>query len=398
MPRKHNRLTPGEVEWAVKDRKSCDINDGDGLYLCISDTGNAVWKFRFKMARRKESRRMGLGAYPAVSLADARAKASHARRLKNDGIDPIEQRRKEREQNLTPLIKHKTFRAAALQFIGKNRSRWNNPKSPQQWRNSLETYAFPKIGSMSVQNLSTEWLALVLQPIWYKKHPTARRVRGRIEAIINYAVKMGWHHGDNPARLRGDLQRILGIRPKTYVLKHNPTLLYREIPTFIHDLRARHALSARALEFLVLTARRTSEVIGSKWSEFNLKDGVWTVPGSRTLEGKTLRVPLSKPALTLLRELPSKRNQFVFPGRTHGHLSNMAMLELLKRMRRSDITVHGFRSTFRAWAHEATKTDNRVIEMSLSHNIAREEGTAHSKNDLLRKRKPLMSAWGRYCG
>jgi len=397
MPQKRNRLTPGQVEWAVKDPTPCDINDGDGLYLSVSKADNPVWQFSFKIAGSKQLRRMELGSYPEVSLADARERASQARRFIKDGIDPIEQRRKERERNTEQVIKHKTFEAATLQFIGQNRSRWNNSKSAQQWKNSLESYAFPKIGNMSVQKLSTEWLALVLQPIWYKKHPTARRVRGRIEAIIEYSDKMGWHRGDNPARLQGDLQRILAIRPNAYVLKHHPGLLYSQIPTFMQELRARRAMSARALEFLVLTARRTSEVIGSKWSEFNLKEGVWTVEASRTLEGRNHRVPLSKSALKLLSELPPKENSFVFPGGTSGHLSNMAMLELLKRMKLSKITVHGFRSTFRKWAHEATNTDNKVIEMALSHRIRKEEGAKTKQNDLLRKRKPLMAAWAHYC-
>jgi len=372
--------------------------DGGGLWLQVGANATKSWIFRFTLAGK--AREMGLGALHTVSLAEARHRAREKRLMVLDGIDPIEARRAGERTAVSNAARAVTFKAEAEAYIEAHRAAWKNAKHADQWANTLETYAYPHIGQMLASEIDVDHVLACLRPIWSSKTETATRVRGRIEAVLDYATVLKHRAGDNPARWRGNLKSLLAAPSKVAKTEHHAALPYAEAAAFMRALRAQEGLSARALEFTILTAARTSEAVAARWPEFDLEAAVWTVPASRMKAKKAHRVPLSKPVLRLLKGLQGLDAVLVFPGAKSGKpLSNMAMLTLLqKRMARPDLTVHGFRSTFRDWAAETTSYAGEVVEMALAHRIEDETEAAYRRGDLFAKRARLMQAWADFCG
>jgi len=372
------------------------LSDGGGLYVQISDGGSKSWVFRFRDNGRL--REMGLGPTHTKSLAEARADATDCRKLRLDGIDPIAERQQGRLRARLEAARAMTFKQCAEAYIDANKAGWKNAKHSAQWTSTLATYAYPVFGELPVQTVDVTLVTKVLEPIWKTKTETASRLRGRLEAVLDWATVRQLRQGDNPARWRGHLDHLLPQRSKVQKVQHHPALPYSEISDFMGKLRAQEGQAARALEFLILTATRTNEVIGAQWTEIDLDAGIWTIPESRMKAGKEHRVPLSKPALALLKGLhKTKLVEFVFANADGKPLSNMAMLMLLERMQRSDLTVHGFRSTFRDWAAEQTNFPRELAEQALAHSLKDKVEAAYRRSDLFEKRRRLMEAWSRYC-
>jgi integrase len=391
---------------AGKTKKPGMYGDGGGLYLQVTLGANdgppaRSWVFRYKMPGQgmKTSREMGLGPLSTIGLEDARGIAAEARRLCRDGMDPIEARNRKREADRLANAKALTFKDAAIAYITAHRAGWRNAKHADQWTATLETYAYPAFGSLTVQSIDTGLVMKALEPIWTVKPETAGRVRGRIEAVLNWATTRGYRKGENPARWRGHLDNLLPARSRVRTVTHHSALPHAEIGAFVAALREQEGIAARALEFTILTAARTGETIGARWDEIDLPRKVWTVPGSRMKAGKEHRVPLSARALEILRELaPAGRDGFVFPGQRRGRpLSNMAMLATLQRMGRDDLTVHGFRSTFRDWTAERTSYAREVAEMALAHRISDAVEAAYRRGDMIAKRARMMDEWATFC-
>ena len=397
MVREINRLKALTV---TRTKKPGVYPDGGGLYLQVTPTGAKSWLFRFMLHGR--ARTMGLGPLNAVSLAEARVKAAEARKLRVAGIDPIEARKAEVAEANLESAKAISFKDAAEKYIKAHKPGWRNKKHAAQWASSLETYAYPVLGALPVQGIDTGLVMKVLEPIWTKKTETASRVRGRIESILGWATVSGYRLGDNPARWRNHLDNLLPKRSKVQKVKHYPALPYDGIGAFMATLRNREAVAALALEFTILTAARTGETIGTRWKEIDLSKKEWVIPAERIKGEKEHRVPLSSRAVAILKEMTAGaepgEEDFVFPGGRKGRpLSNMAMLTLLKRMKRSDLTVHGFRSTFRDWAAERTNYPREVAEMALAHVVGDKVEAAYRRGDLFKKRSRLMDEWARFC-
>ena len=394
MPRIIGRLSALTVS-RLKDKGR--YPDGGGLYLQVSAAGTRSWLFRFMLDGR--ARQMGLGPLHTITLAEARTRATACRQLCLDGIDPIERRRRSRQQARLEAAKAITFKAAADAYVKSHKSGWRNAKHAAQWQSTLKTYADPIFGSQPIQAIDPDQVMKVLEPIWATKTETASRLRGRIEAVLNWAATHGYRTGENPARWRGHLENLLPNRTKVRRVAHHAALPYSEIPTFVKTLRGQHGTAAEALEVLILTATRTSEIIGARWDEVDLEDKVWTIPAARMKAGKSHRIPLSAPAVAVLKKLREARaSEFVFPGgKANSPLSNMALLALLDRMNRRDATVHGFRSAFRDWTAETTTHPREVAEMALAHAVSDKVEAAYRRGDLFDKRRELMDAWGGYC-
>jgi integrase len=377
-------------------------HDGGGLYLQVT-SGGASWVLRYML--NGKPREMGLGPLALFSLADARAKALDARRLRHAGIDPIAQRHAERARQRLEAAKAITFKECAESYITSHRAGWRNAKHKYQWNATLQTYAAPVIGKLPVQAIDTALILKVLEPIWTTKPETAGRLRGRLENILDFAKVRGYRDGENPARWRGHLDHLLPARAKVAAVEHHAALSYAALPAFLTELRERDANAARALEFAILTAARTGEVIGACWDEIDLLDKTWTIPAVRMKAGKEHRVPLTPRALAVLEEMAKDRTvghdgkAYVFGGAKVGKpLSNMGMLMLLRRMRHGDdLTVHGFRSTFRTWAAERANFPREVIEAALAHTIGNKVEAAYQRGDLFEKRRRLMQQWATYC-
>ena len=339
---------------------------------------------------------MGLGSERDVSLAEARVKAADARRQIVNGIDPLAAREGHRVQERLQKAGTTSFAECAKKFIAAHKAGWQNGKHAEQWQNTLDTYAGPVIGELAVKEVDTALVLRVLEPIWAKKPETASRLRGRIERILDYARVRGYRSGENPARWRGHLDKLLPPALNRKNRKHHAALPYDEIGAFMEKVREQEGTAARALEFTILTATRTQEVIGATPGEFDLKKALWTIPAERMKAGKEHRVPLPPPAIELVKGEPA--GTYLFSGGKEGApLSNMAMLELLRRMGRDDLTVHGFRSTFRDWAAECTSYPSEVCEMALAHAINDKVEAAYRRGDLFEKRRLLMLDWATYC-
>ena len=331
---------------------------------------------------------MGLGGLTSVSLARARVKAAEARAQVADGVNPITHRKAE----------GLTFGAFTDTLLDSIEAEWRNPKHRAQWRMTLTTYAAP-LRPLAVDAVTTDDVLAVLQPIWTEKPETASRVRGRIERVLDAAKAKGLRTGENPACWRGHLDHLLPKRQKLS-RGHHTALPVPAVPAFMAQLRARPAMAARSLEFTVLTAARTGETLGARWGEIDLEAAVWTVPATRMKAGREHRVPLSALAVALLRALEPLRGEgpYVFPGQRRGKpLSNMAMDMMLRRMG-SEVTVHGFRSTFRDWAGEETDHPREVAEAALAHTVGDATERAYRRGDALAKRRRLMDDWAAYCG
>lgn len=405
MGRRATALTAAKVKAAKPGR----YGDGNGLYLLVRSSEARFWVFRYTRAGRM--REMGLGRAgdddAAVKLVDARIKAADLHKLVKSGIDPLDQREAEAAQAAADAqkaaIRAITFRTVAERYLNAHEKSWKNPKHRQQWRNTLDTYVHPHFGDIAVGDVSTEHVLAALEPIWRAKPETASRVRGRIESVLDYATARKWRSGENPARWRGHLSKLLAARGKVAPVEHHAALPWTEIGAFLPLLKAQAGVSARALHFLILTAARSGEVLGARWGEIDLTAKVWTVPGSRMKAGREHRVPLSPSAVAVLMEMAKLRTSdssqaYVFPGAAKDRpLSIMAMTMVLRRMDRGDLTVHGFRSTFRDWAGEATRTAREVAEAALAHALGDKTEAAYARGDLYGKRVKLMDQWAVYC-
>lgn len=413
MPKKAKELSALAVS-KLKAEGRYAVGGADGLHLRIAG-GSRAWVLRIAVGTRLNDsgkpvvhrRDVGLGGYPEVSLAEAREKARELRKQVRDGIDPIEERKVTKVRAALEAAKSKTFEECANAYIEANRTGWKNEKHVQQWQNTLATYAFPKMGHLPVAAIDTGLVLSVLQQetgegkaqLWHAKTETASRLRGRLESILDWAAFRGYREGENPARWKGHLQHELPARSKVQKVEHHAALPYAELGAFMVELRKREGLSARALEFAILTAARSGEVRGATWAEIDLPGRIWTVPAERMKAGKEHRVPLSDEAVKLLEALPRiVGNPCVFPAPRGGQLSDMALTAVLRRMERGGLTQHGFRSTFRDWAGETTAYPREVCEHALAHKLADGVEAAYQRGDLLAKRARLMADWARYCG
>jgi integrase len=393
MPRLINRLDALKVKRAISPGL---FADGAGLYLQVSGSGARSWIYRFKLNGR--TRDMGLGSVATFSLAEARQAALEARKLHAAGVDPIEARRAQRVQRHAEAARVVTFQEEAEAYIQAHRSGWKNVKHADQWRSTLEAYVYPTIGNIGVADISPGMIVKILEPIWSKKTETANRVRGRIERILSRSASRGHRSGENPARWRGHLENILPARGRVAPVKHHPALHYSLVGHFMAALRDEPGISARALEMTIVCATRTSETIGACPEEFNLVRKVWTIPAMRMKIKREHRIPMTPRALEIIEPLLKNAGRYVFPGPSQQKpLSNNAMLALLERMGRGDITVHGFRSSFKDWASECTGFPPEVAEMALAHAIDDKVEAAYRRGDLFGKRQVLMNAWSEYC-
>jgi integrase len=366
------------------------IADGHGLYLRIGPTGAKRWVFRYRRDGRLHD--MGLGPLHTVSLAEARSKALDMRRQRLDGIDPLTARREANVTRVSNLAKSMTFKACAEAYIKAHATGWKNAVHAKQWPSTLEAYVYPVFGVLPVQAVDVALVMKALEPIWTTKPETASRVRGRIESVIDWATASGFRKGENPARWKGHLENLLPKKSKVRRVERHAALRYAALGAFIAELRQQGALSARALEFTILTAARTGEVVGAAWQEIDFEARLWTIPGERMKAGREHRVPLSEPALSILRPLYEVRTgDKAFP------LSHAAMLMLLRRMGRGELTVHGFRSTFSDWCAEQTNTPSEVREMALAHAVSDRVEAAYRRGDMFEKRRELMDAWAKFC-
>jgi integrase len=381
------------------------LHDGGGLYLRISPTGSKAWVFRFQLDGKR--RDMGLGPFPDISLAEARRRATDHRNQRRDGIDPLEAKAAQRQAQRLASAKGRTFQQCAAEFIEKHRAGWRNAKHRQQWENTLATYVYPTLGQLPVSAIDTGLVVQALDPIWTEKSETASRVRGRIEAVLDAATVRGFRQGPNPAQWKGNLAHILPARSRVRKVEHHAALPFDEMLAFLVAVRSRQGMAARALEFAALTTARTGEVLGARWSEIDLAAKVWAVPADRMKAGREHRVPLSDAALDVLEKVkplalttegvPNPAAP-VFPGpRRALPMSDMTMLMLLRRMKRDDLTTHGFRSTFRDWAAERTSYPREVVEMALAHAIGNKVEAAYRRGDLFEKRRQLMTDWAKFC-
>ena len=365
--------------------------DGGGLYLQITE-GGASWVYRYMLNGR--AREMGLGPLALFGLQEARAKAQDARRLRHEGVDPIEHRRTARAQQQLDAAKAVTFQQCAERYIASHRAGWRHAKHVEQWESSLQRLAFPVIGALPVQAINTALVMNVIEAIWDEKPETASRVRGRIESILDWAKARGYRTGENPARWKGHLKNLLPPRSKVRMVENYAAMPYDQLPALMVELRVQDGIDARALEFTILTAARVSEAVGARWSE--ISGDVWTIPAERMKGGKPHRVPLSRRAMDLLKALP-RNGDLIFPGPKLGRALNInAPRKLLIDMGHS-VTVHGFRSSFRDWVAERTSYPNHVAEAALAHAVADKVEKAYRRTDLFEKRRRLMADWAAWC-
>jgi integrase len=406
MAKAATRLTVAKAKALLASGQGGRHADGGGLYLHVTGPGRGQWALRFM--RQGKAREMGLGAVDldgtrgGVTLAQARERAAEAQRLLREGRDPIEARREAEAETERARLSSRPFREVADTYITTHEAGWRSAVHRTQWRTTLEAHVHPVIGDAPVADIGTEDVLGVLTPIWTAKPETASRVRGRIEMVLDFAKARGWRQGENSARWRGHLAHMLPARKKVARVEHHAALPWQEIGAFMARLRQHKATTARALEFTILTAARTGEVIGARWSEIDIENAIWTVPAERMKAGKAHRIPLSGAALAVLRHMlplqSAERDGFVFPGLKRGQpLSRMAMLKLLGRMGHGDLTVHGFRSAFRDWCEEATHTPHAVSEAALAHAVADKVEAAYRRGDLFEKRRALMEGWAGHC-
>lgn len=386
-----------------KTRRPGKYPDGGNLYLQVAQSvrkdGSTVktksWAFRY--SRFRKDTWLGLGPYPDVTLKAARDAALSLRRKKHAGIDPLSDKQARQRADRTANDNMLTFAESAERYINNKKAEWKNKKHIDQWRNTLKNIAGPVIGHLPVDQVDTALVLRCVEPIWTSKTETANRLRGRIESVLDWATVQNYRKGDNPARWKGHLDQILPTPAKVKNVVHHPALPYAETGAFMAALRQDEGIAARALEFSILTATRTAEVIRAECSEFDLDGRTWIIPAERMKANREHRVPLSPAAINVLNSVAGHDKTYVFPGHKRGsHLSNGSMLAVLKRLKRSDITVHGFRSTFRDWAAERTNFSREVCEMALAHSVSDKTEAAYLRGDLFDKRRKLMDTWASY--
>ena len=375
-----------------------------GLYLQVTSSREKFtrsWIFRYTSPTTLKRRELGLGSTRTRKLADARALSAELRLKILNGADPKDERDKERASAITQRANQTTFDEAVIQCMAAKSLEWKNIKHGQQWQNTLATYASPLLGKMPVDQITTELVHRVLQPIWIKKTETATRVRQRIEVVLDWCKARGYCNGDNPARLKGALGELLPRSQKIKKVEHHPAIPYTQINEFVLTLRKEGGSAPLALEFMLLTAARTGEVVAAKWDEVDFDSMVWTVPAERMKSSKEHRVPLSKRAVEILQMMMAvKQNEYIFPGHSvakNSHMSTGTCRIVMKRMDNfSQYTPHGLRSTFRDWAAETTSFANETLELALAHTISNKAEAAYRRQDQLEKRIKLMQQWETY--
>ena len=419
IPKKSKELSALGVA-KIKATGRHSVGGVDGLYLNVE--GNSrVWILRAVVGKRLDKdgklkphrRDIGIGPYPEVSLAEARAKATELRLQIRNGIDPIAHKQEQLEKQRIQQLRNKTFRECAKVVIANKTRELKNEKHIGQWSSTLETYIYPTLGNLTISTITKVDIAEVLKPIWVEKNETARRIRGRIETIFNYAKAMGYFEGDNPAEWKGNLEPILGNLKQES--RPHPSLPYEQVAEFIQHLRQKKGISPKALEFTILTACRSGEIFGAKWQEIDFKNKVWIIPKERMKAEKEHRVPLSRGAINLLESIRdfSQPQDFIFPAPRGSMLSDMSLTTLIKRMHEQKIkenslgyidpkqnriiTTHGFRSTFRDWSADKTDYPREVCEHVLAHKLPDEVEAAYLRGAYLEKRKGLMADWAEYC-
>jgi integrase len=384
---------------AVKQAKKPGYySDGAGLVLQITPSRSKSWLFRYRSPAGR-IREMGLGSVSTVSLSDARRFAEQAQRHRAEGLDPLDVKRQRDAHAKIEAAKGVTFKWCAERFIASNASGWSNSKHASQWSATLATYAYPVFGNLPVASVDTALVTKALEPIWNKKTETASRLRQRIERVLSWAAVSGYRSGANPAAWRGHLDHVLPKPSKVRKVEHHAALSIDAVPAFMEALAGQSGTSALAFRFLLLTASRTANAIGARWSDIDMAKCEWTIPSELMKAKAEHRVPLSDAAMDILREAESLKTDsgVVFPGARPGRpLSNMAFTMLLRRMERTDFVPHGLRSTFRTWAAERTTYPREVCEAALAHTIGSETELAYMRSDFFEKRRDLMDMWGRF--
>lgn len=399
MPRKAKEMSAVEVRKIAHPgtggNRNVAVGGVDGLLLQVTPTGARSWLLRVTVKGKR--RQIGLGAYPDVTLAQARERARGVKDMIWQGIDPLAEKRR------------LTFAQAMEKTLEARTAEFRNEKHKKQWRSTLDNYAVPVLGNMAVQDIGVADVLRVLEPIWRDKTVTAKRLRGRIEAVLSWATVGGHRTGDNPARWRGNLDAVLPKPGKVAKVRHNPALSLADAADWFTDLRNRDGMATRALEFVALTAARSGEVRGATWAEIDMDAGVWIIPAERMKAGREHRVPLTQEAVTLLEALPRMQgSEYVFPAARGGMLSDMSLSACMKRIseardggyldpRSSRPAVpHGLRSTFRDWAAERTKFERDMAEIALAHNVGSTVERAYRRGDMIEKRRQMMAAWARF--
>ncbi len=393
MPRRAKGLSAAKVQKAGPGR----YGDGGGLYLLVRAPEAKFWVFRYVRAGRM--REIGLGSASgrtAVSLADARMKARALYDMHREGRDPLDERAAGRAAQDAEAAKAVKFSEAAERYIEAHRAGWRSPKHAAQWEATLATYVYPIVGALPVRAIDTALVMRTLEPIWNTKSETASRVRGRIESVLDWAKARGYRDGENPARWKGHLDNLLPARSKVRSVVHLAALPYDQAPSFMAALRAEDDIVARSLEFIILCASRVGEAIGAQWDEIDLKSRQWVIPGSRMKSDREHRVALSTRAVKILKDLERTPGD----GRVFAQLpkqTSFAFSKILNRLGQPDVTVHGFRATFRSWAAERTSYPSEVAELSLAHAVGDAVTRAYQRSDMFAKRLRLMDEWATYC-
>lgn len=379
-----------------------------GLHLQINPAGGRSWILRVTVGTLR--RDIGLGGFPAVTLAQARDKAREARAMIEGGVDPVEARKAAKAALAAAQSRGLTFDAATKKYLETKLEGFKNAKHRQQWENTLATYASPELGKMLVQDIETQDVLRVLKPIWSDKTETASRVRGRIEAVLSWATVSGHRKGDNPARWAGNLKELLPAASKVANEEHHPAIQITDAARWFEALRSRDGTGARALEFVAMTGLRSGEIRGARWDEIDLDAGLWIIPAVRMKMKVEHRVPLPTEAVALLKALPRMEgNPLVFPAVRGGALSDMTLSAVMKRMHEADIAAagigfvdrvskrpavpHGLRSTFRDWVAEMTNFPADMAEVALAHKISNAVEAAYRRGDMIEKRRAMMSEW-----
>ena len=390
MPKVARELTPLAISKITKPGTHA-VGGVAGLALRVYPKGQRAWVLRTMVAGKR--REFGLGGYPSVLPSSAKDRARATLDKIFSGLDPIEEKQRQRSALRAAKAKAVSFSKVAEQYIAQHEAGWKNPKHAAQWVTTLSTYAFPVIGSVTVASVDTPLVLEVLEPIWTEKTETASRLRGRIEVILDYATAKGLRDGPNPARWKGHLALTLPARRKVAPVQHHAAIPVLEMPAFMKQLRGMDGVSARALEFLTLTAARSGEVRGMIWGEVDLKNKLWTVPASRMKAKREHRVPLSDAAWLILESIKRVNGvNLVFPGTRGGALSDMSLTAVMRRMG-VEAVPHGLRSSFRNWTAEMTSYPNEVAEMALAHTVSSATEAAYRRGDLLEKRRPMMTDW-----
>jgi integrase len=388
-----HKLSPRKVATATAGKHE----DGGGLRLVVSKSGSKKWVLRFTF--RSKRREMGLGSFPDTGLAEARRKAESFRKLAEEGVDPIHTRDIEKQPQSNP-----TFTNCAARYIRSHRRSWRNAKHARQWVSTLKTYVRPVIGNLPIEEVTTQDVLKILTPIWTVKNETAKRVQGRMENILDFAAAHGYRDPINPARWRGHLDKLLAKPSKVQNVTHHPAMPYEQVADFMIAVQPSESISSKALQLLILTATRTSEVLNAEWHEVDLDNATWTIPAERMKVRREHRIPLSRQAVSLLSNLPRVAgNAYVFPGMKSGRpLSNMSLLKFMRGMgygssgEKGNYVPHGFRSSFRDWTGEVTSYPRDVAEMALAHAIENKVEAAYRRGDLFEKRRKMMQEWANY--